>query len=287
MGDGGRSTGAPSRASLARQRLRVQVEIDTWRQTGPLARTAGFRRRAPDVLRRIDEIDRSAAVHQPEHRSENAYFADGLTEEVIANLSKVRPLRVISRTSSMVFKDTKNDVKTIARRAWRSILPPGKRASGEQLRISAHSAMPTATTTSGPRATTARIEMLCATGSSRTSVRRGPRDPTSPMRTAAARERPIRDVHAYECYLRARHEAWRWRRDAIDHAIQLLHNGLAIVGDKPDLRALARLSPVSGSRLDFSEPARRCRQGCVRRIYLVAVWPTRISPAVGSSTRAA
>ena len=49
--------------------------------------------------------------------------------------------------------------------------------------------------------------------------------------------RPFENVHAYECYLRARHEAWRWRKDAIDHAIQLLHNGLAVVGDHAELYA--------------------------------------------------
>ena len=49
--------------------------------------------------------------------------------------------------------------------------------------------------------------------------------------------RPIDNLHAYECYVRARQEAWRWRRDAIDHAIQLLRNGLALVGDNARLYA--------------------------------------------------
>src|SRR5476651_2535640 len=54
--------------------------------------------------------------------------------------------------------------------------------------------------------------------------------------------RPIGNVHAYECYLRARQEGWRWRKDAIDHAVQLLHNGLAIVGDNAGLYAALGLA---------------------------------------------
>ena len=50
--------------------------------------------------------------------------------------------------------------------------------------------------------------------------------------------RPIADVHAYQCYLRARHEAWRWRSDAIDHAIQLLQNGLRSSATTPAYAAL-------------------------------------------------
>ena len=48
---------------------------------------------------------------------------------------------------------------------------------------------------------------------------------------------PIDNVHAYECYLQARQEAYRWRQDAIDHAIQLLRNGLAIIGENAELYA--------------------------------------------------
>ena len=46
---------------------------------------------------------------------ENAFFADGLTEEIISDLSKVKALRVISRTTAIRFKGTTKDVPTIAR----------------------------------------------------------------------------------------------------------------------------------------------------------------------------
>ena len=43
------------------------------------------------------------------------YFADGMTEELIGQLSRIHGLRVISRTSSMHFKNTKLTVPEIAR----------------------------------------------------------------------------------------------------------------------------------------------------------------------------
>jgi Predicted integral membrane protein len=201
---------------------------------------------------------------------ENAYFADGLTEEVIANLSRVRRLRVISRTSSMVFKDTRKDLKTIARELGvRYVLQGSVRRAGSQLRISAQlidasrDAHLWAENYDGTledvftiqerlaRLIVAALELRLTDAEQRHFT-----------------ERPIRDLYAYECYLRARNEAWRWRRDAIDHAIQLLRNGLAIVGDN------ARLYGALGhaylqyreAGIDFSERPVDEAERCARHI---------------------
>src|SRR2546422_7535161 len=45
---------------------------------------------------------------------ENEYFADGITEDVIAQLSKIRALEVISRTSVMPFKKRQEGLRAIA-----------------------------------------------------------------------------------------------------------------------------------------------------------------------------
>src|SRR5258708_24449374 len=46
---------------------------------------------------------------------DQAYFADGMTDELIAHLAKIRTLRVISRTSSMEYKGTHKTLSHISR----------------------------------------------------------------------------------------------------------------------------------------------------------------------------
>jgi serine/threonine protein kinase len=70
--------------------------------------------------------------------SDNEYFSDGLTEEIIADLSKVHDLRVISRTSTMMLKGTNKDSRTIGRDLNVQFLLEGSvRKAGNSLRITA------------------------------------------------------------------------------------------------------------------------------------------------------
>ena len=205
---------------------------------------------------------------------DNEYFADGLTSEVTADLAKVRSLRVISRTSSMRFKGTTDDAKTIAAQLGaRYLLEGSVRRSGGRLRI------------------TAQLVDAAADGHLWADKYDGSVDDVFAFQERLARvivaalqlrltteedrrlaERPIADLHAYECYLRARHEAWRWRRDAIDHAIQLLYNGLDLIGDNAQLYAALGFAHLQyrEAGLDFGERPLREAESCVRTIFALA-----------------
>jgi DNA-binding winged helix-turn-helix (wHTH) protein len=49
------------------------------------------------------------------HDPEQEYFADGLTEALITTLAKIGELRVVSRTSSMLYKGARKPLREIAR----------------------------------------------------------------------------------------------------------------------------------------------------------------------------
>ena len=67
---------------------------------------------------------------------ENEYFADGMTEDVIAQLSKIRALKVISRTSVMQFKKREQSLREIGRRLGVATLLEGSvRQAGNRVRI--------------------------------------------------------------------------------------------------------------------------------------------------------
>ena len=68
--------------------------------------------------------------------SENEYFADGLTDEIITDLSTVRGLRVIARASMMRFKRTGKEPRVVAREvSARYTLDGTVRRAGPSLRL--------------------------------------------------------------------------------------------------------------------------------------------------------
>jgi len=94
---------------------------------------------APNVKKNIQEF--SVAVLpfiNLSAESENEYLNDGITEELISELSRVKGLRVPARTSVFVFKGRNEDVRSIARKLGVSKLLEGSvRKTGIHLRITA------------------------------------------------------------------------------------------------------------------------------------------------------
>jgi TolB-like protein len=69
---------------------------------------------------------------------EQEYFSDGLTEEIITDLSHIHDLLVISRSSAMTFKRTKKTIPEIAKSVnVRYVLEGSVRKAGNNLRITA------------------------------------------------------------------------------------------------------------------------------------------------------
>jgi adenylate cyclase len=69
---------------------------------------------------------------------ENDYFCDGITEEIINALAKIKPLKVTSRTSSFYYKNKNVPISEIAKTLHvSSILEGSVRLSGTTIRITA------------------------------------------------------------------------------------------------------------------------------------------------------
>jgi serine/threonine protein kinase/tetratricopeptide (TPR) repeat protein len=168
---------------------------------------------------------------------ENEYFSDGLTEELIADLARVKALRVISRTSSMLLKGTTKGIRAIGTELGvRYVLEGSVRRAGNALRITAQlidadtdahlwSEKYTGTLDDvfdlQERVSRAIVDALDVTLSSEEDRR--------------LTDRPIRNVRAFELYLQARQAMQRYQ---LDRGTALLEQAIAIEGEVPALRAL-------------------------------------------------
>jgi len=171
----------------------------------------------------------------------DSFLAQGLTEEIITDLSHLQPLRVISRSSSMVLKGTQKDVRTIGRDLdVQYVLEGSVRKAGSELRITAQLIDATSDTHLWAQKYEGSLEDVFGM---QEQISRSIVDalelhilPKTEHRLGGGR---IGNLQAYEFYLKARSEIWSSFSEAsYTRALELAERGLEIVGDDDLLHSI-------------------------------------------------
>jgi adenylate cyclase len=160
---------------------------------------------------------------------EQDYFADGMVEEIITALSRIRWLFVIARNSTFTYKGQAIDVKRVGRELGvRYVLEGSVRKGGNRVRITGQ----LIDATSGAHLWADRFdgaleEIFDLQDRVAVSIA-GVIEPT--LQAAEIRysvERPIDDLTAYDLYLRARAVASTYERNDLVKALELLGQAIA------------------------------------------------------------
>jgi serine/threonine protein kinase/Flp pilus assembly protein TadD len=171
--------------------------------------------------------------------NDNEYFSDGLTDEIITDLSQIEKLRVISRNSSMQLKGSGKDLKTIASELdVRYVLEGSVRKAGNAVRVTAQLIDPAKDEHLWAKKYSGKLEDIFEI---QEQISRQIVDALK-MRLSSDEDqklaaRPIDNVKAFECYHRARQEIYKFTEDGLDRALELIQTALDTVGDNELLYA--------------------------------------------------
>jgi len=164
--------------------------------------------------------------------SDQEYFSDGLSEEIITDLSHIHDLLVISRNSARTFKGSSKTTKEIAENVnVRYVLEGSVRKSANNLRITAqlidanNDSHIWAEKYSGTLDDVFDIQEKVSH-----SIVSSLRLKLSPKESHEIDKRPFDNIYAYDCYLKANQEIYQFSKDSLDRAVHLIQNGLDIVG---------------------------------------------------------
>jgi adenylate cyclase len=159
---------------------------------------------------------------------EQEYFADGMVEEIITALSRIRWLFVIARNSSFTYKGQWVDVKQVGRELGvRYVLEGSVRKAGQRVRITAQ--LIEATTDAhlwADRFEGSLEDIFELQDQVATSVA-GVIEPTlqvAEIRRSA--KRPTSDLSAYDLYLRALSHYRTWEKGDILAALDMLRQSI-------------------------------------------------------------
>jgi TolB-like protein len=168
---------------------------------------------------------------------DNEYFSDGLIEEIITMLSQIHGIRVISRTSALMYKGQNKSVTTIGKELnVQHVLEGSVRKAGNSLKITAQ------------LIDAGKDDHLWANSYNGTlddifqiqeSVSRSIVDSLEIKLLKSENQilsNPlIDDAQAYEYYLKARSEILKFTEEGCDYAINYLNAAVDIMGDNIEL----------------------------------------------------
>jgi eukaryotic-like serine/threonine-protein kinase len=202
---------------------------------------------------------------------DNAYFADGLMEEVIADLSRVRALTVISRTSSIKLKENGWDLRRIGRELnVRYALEGSVRRAGSTLRITAQLIdIETDVHLWAEKYSGTVDDVFDLQERLSRQIVEALRISLTPPEDREIAARPIADIRAYEYYQRARQEYYRYTAEGMVSARALAEHGLAVAGPNEALYGmLGTVHAWSAMVLGGDEEATlREAEACARRAF--------------------
>jgi eukaryotic-like serine/threonine-protein kinase len=160
---------------------------------------------------------------------ENEYFADGITEDVIAQLSKIKSLKVASRTSVMAFKTRQQTLREIAARLNVGALLEGSvRRAGNRVRIVAQ-LIDAATDDHLWAETFDRdlTDIFAIQSEVALHIAGALQAKLSPDEHVRIARRPTRDLRAYQLYLQGRAQLLHYTGDGFRRAIELYEEAIA------------------------------------------------------------
>jgi serine/threonine protein kinase/Flp pilus assembly protein TadD len=161
---------------------------------------------------------------------EGDFFADGIADEIITALSKVKALRVVSRTSSFTFKGKNDDIREIGRKLQVSTILEGSiRKAGKRLRLNAQLVRTNDSSQLWAERYDRELDDVFAIQDEiASSIVSALRVVLTEDEKKAIEHVPTTNVEAYEFYLRGRQFFHQHRRRALEFAMQMFDRAIEL-----------------------------------------------------------
>jgi len=190
---------------------------------------------------------RSVAVLYFENLSgakDDEYFRDGITEDIITELSKIKGLNIFSRPTVLVYRDKQVTPAQIGQQLKAAYVLAGSlRRSGNRLRINAQLVD---TSTDFPiwseRYDREMKDVFEVQDEIASKIAQALRITLSPQEQEALAAKPTDNLQAYDLYLRGKSYARRLQRQDLEFALQMFEN--AVVLDPKFALAYAAIAHV-------------------------------------------